>query len=727
MLIAFGTQPISWSLMSRDHQGTTVPQPSAHIGTSPPSREHSALVTGRGTYTDDVPLDDALHIFFVRSPVASGAVNRLDVKDASQIEGVVHIHTGADVDNLGDLSVNPVIDIDWLPDFPVLASGHLRAVGQPVAAVLADTPAAAQDGAEAVWIDYSETPQKAKQVAHDSWTNGDMAQALSEAAHVVQCRIEHPRLAPSPLEPRSIAVAYDLNTQCVAVWLSTQTPHRARQELASILGVNVNRIRVIAPDVGGAFGMKASVYPEEVFAVWAAFHHRRNVKWTSSRSEEFLSATHGRGVTSQGTLAIDAAGHILGMSAHIEAPIGAWVPNSGLIPAWNAARVLPSGYNVPALEVTTKAIQSNHAPTGIYRGAGRPEANCLMERLIDKAARILAMDPIEFRQLNLLRADDLPHATSTGNLLDSGDYYRTLDLLNADGEYRRLITERDHRRKNGELAGLGVAFYVEPSGEGWESASVTLDEDGNVHVASGSSSQGHGRETAFAQIAAAALNVPLDRIQVTFGDTDHAPNGIGALASRSTAIGGSAVLDACNRVSARLSTGKRPPLTEFSRYENTGSAWGYGAYLTLISIDRDTGALSLEHIMAVDDTGIVLNPEQVKGQILGGIAQGIGEALIEHVEYDSDGQLLTGSFMDYAMPRAADMAPTVLKNFQTPSPTNILGAKGVGEAGTIGAPAAILNAAIDALSPLGVTDLNMPLTSETIWRAIRAAEQETDQ
>ncbi|WP_146344876.1 xanthine dehydrogenase family protein molybdopterin-binding subunit [Phaeobacter marinintestinus] len=701
------------------------------MGTSPAKREDRVLVTGKGCFTDDVALTDPLHICFVRSPVATGDISHVDCTDAQHQPGVVAVHTGVDVAHLGNLSVNPVIPVDTVPDFPVLAHKTIRATGQPVAAVLADTRDLAQDGADLVDLSIDDQTARDVLVASQCWSTGDFDTAIATAAHVVTCSIRHPRLAPSPMEPRAIAVAYAPDTDTVTVWHSTQTPHRTRSELAAILNVNADRIRVIAPHVGGAFGMKASLYPEDVFAVWAAFRHKRDVKWTASRSEEFLSATHGRGVVSHGTLAVDNTGAILALKADIHAPLGAWVPNSGLVTAWNAARVLPSGYRVASLEISTRAIQTNHAPTGIYRGAGRPEANCLMERLVDKAARAVAQDPVAFRCANLHSATDLPHDTATGNTLDSGDYARALTLLRDKADYAAQTAERDRRQAAGELAGLGIAFYVEPSGSGWESATVTLHETGAVTVASGSSSQGHGRETAFAQIAADALDVDMNQVAVRFGDTATAPEGIGALASRSTPIGGSAVLAACTDIAKRRAKGEGLPITASVCYENTGQAWGYGAYLVTLSIDRDTGVPTLERIICVDDTGTIVNPQLVKGQILGGIAQGIGEAMLENVVYDADGQLLTGSFMDYAMPRATDMAPTALHSFEIPSPTNILGAKGVGEAGTIGAPAAILNAAIDALSPLGVTDLQMPLTSETLWRAIRTAEpgheQGTDQ
>jgi carbon-monoxide dehydrogenase large subunit len=491
--------------------------------------------------------------------------------------------------------------------------------------------------------------------------------------------------------------------------------------LANILGISPDRIRVIAPDVGGAFGMKGSVYPEEVLAVWAALHHRRNLRWIATRSEDFLSASHGRGLTSAGQLALGADGRFLGLTAQIDAPLGYWLPNSGLIPAWNAARVLPGGYDIDVVDITTTARLTQRPPMGLYRGAGRPEANILMERLVEKAARVTGLDPFDLRRRNLRR--QLPARTATGNMLDSGDYPALLEMLRDKGGWDAALARRDACRAQGRLAGVGMAFYVEPSGEGWESARVTSGVDGRAEVASGSSAQGQWRATAFAQIAADALGLCLGAITVRCGDTGTCPEGIGALASRSTPIGGSAVLAACRAVKARRDSGEAGEITEEIRYETDGQAWGYGAFLAELDVDGDTGAVTVSRMVSVDDTGVVINPALVRGQIIGGAAQGLGEALMERLVFDEDGQLLTGSFMDYALPRAADMPPVEVYSRQTASPLNLLGAKGVGEAGTIGAPAAILNAALDALGPVGVRDLTMPLTPSRVWAAIRNANQ----
>lgn len=686
-------------------------------------REDHAHLTGQGVYAADAPLDRPLQIAFLRSPEAGIRLATVDGADAAIRPGVQGVYTARDVSELGRLSINAVIPLHEAPDYPILAGGVVPAAGQPIAAVVADTLAQAMDAAEIMVADGTPVSTPTRDIAGQDWQAGEIDAAFARAAYVVEAEVVHARLAPSPMEPRGVSVRYDAATDGVTIWHSTQTPHRTRSELANILNVAPGRIRVIAQHVGGAFGMKASLYPEEVFAVWAAFRHRRDTQWIATRSDDFLSALHGRGITSKGALAVDADGRFLALRADVTAPLGPWLPNSALVPAWNAGRILPSGYDVPSVQISTRGVSTDLGPTGIYRGAGRPEANCLMERLVDKAARAVGMDPFAIRQKNLLPSSAMPHRTPTGALLDSGDYAGGLARLQKTAGYQTLRRLRDQRRDAGELVGIGVAFYVEPSGEGWETARVTLQQDGRVLVASGSSSQGHARETAYARIAANALGLTPQHIDVVLGDTKTAPTGIGALASRSTAIGGSAVLQACLQAKARQQQGAELPITAEVRYENEGQAWGHGAYLVMLSVCPDTGAATIEQATCLDDTGTIIDAALVKGQILGGFAQGFGEAMMEQVVHDADGQLLTGSFMDYAMPRAIDVPTLDINTTETPSPMNLLGAKGVGEAGTIGAPAAILNAAIDALSPMGVTDLQMPLTPYRLWQAMKDASK----
>jgi carbon-monoxide dehydrogenase large subunit len=680
-----------------------------------------ALLKGAGRYCDDITLPGALFAVFLRSDDAAGVIAALDTGAASNMPGVRAVHTGADVAHLGALPVNEVMPLDRVPRFPVLAQGAVEAVGQPIAAVLAETRSAGLDASEAIWLELEDAPEATcGPITSHTWTAGDCACEMSRAAHRVEVRLDHTRVAPVSLEPRGIAVRPEADGS-LTIWYSTQTPHRARSHLAQMLGIDANLLRVIAPDVGGAFGMKASLYPEEVYCVWAAHALQVPVRWSATRSEDFLSATHGRGIAMTGALAVGADGRFAALSAEIAAPLGHWLPNSALIPGWNAARILPAGYNVDVIDITSGAWCENRAPTGIYRGAGRPEAAALMERLIDKAARAVRMDPFEIRIRNLVRGDRMPHRSATGQLLDSGDYAGALTRLREMSGYDARRAEVERRRAEGQLVGLGLAFFLEPSGEGWESARVTWHAEGRVQVASGSSAQGQPRARSYAAIAAAALGIPPTSVDVLYGDTGTCPEGIGAVASRSTAIGGSAVLEACRALRQARDGGAQLPLAHEVRLEASGQAWGYGAYLVQLSVDAETGAAQIEAAFCVDDAGHVVDAQAVAGQIAGGFAQGVGAAMMEAVHYDASGQLLTASLMDYAVPRADTMPPITLDGMTTPSPMNPLGAKGVGEAGTIGAPAAILNAAIDALSPLGIEDLQMPLTSQTLWRAINTA------
>ena len=690
------------------------------------SRETDLLVTGQGSYTDDIVLEDPLHVIFFRSSVATGLIRDIDISEASLQEGVFAVHIGSDVATLGKLTINQILPLTSEQSFPILANSEVFAVGQPIAGILAESVNFGLNATELIQLSLEESLDKNKSniVANSAWNCGDPQSKFTSADVIVECEINFARLAPSSMEPRAIAIKYHSDSESITIWHSTQTPHRTRSELASILNINKERIRVIAPHVGGAFGLKSSIYPEEVFAVWAAINHRRNVKWTASRTEEFLSATHGRGIKSKGKLAATKEGNFIALSAEIYAPVGNWLPMSGLITAWNTARILPSGYKVSDVEIETQVCNENRAPTGIYRGAGRPESNCLMERLIEKVVHKLNLDPITIRAQNLLDSKEFPYQTVTQNLLDSGDYHRALEELCSLGGYDQAIENRKLNRSRGLLAGIGIAFYLEPSGKGWESARLTYESNGKVFVQSGSSTQGHGRESTYVKIVADALEVNIENIEVICGDTETCPEGIGAVASRSTSIGGSAVLEACQLLKKRIETGESLPISVDSVYQVEGEAFGYGCYLVEVTIDQDTGVTNINNATCVDDAGNIINPVQVEGQVRGGFAQGIGEALFEQIIYDEDGQLLSGSFMDYAIPKASDVPDLVIGKIETPSPMNILGAKGVGEAGTIGTPIAVLNAVIDALSPLGIEDIDMPLTPYKVWQTIQNAKKD---
>ena len=701
-------------------------------GTRVLRREDASLLRGSGCFVNDLTPPHALHLVFVRSNVAAGKIVSIGLSAAFEQPGIKAIFTGRDVTGLGSLPINPVIAPTRLPGYPLLAHERIDAVGQALVVIVATSINEGLDAAELVEIDIDEQNLELGDKLQDRcvfaehWSDSDYESVIASGSISVSVTIEHPRLAPSPLETRSIAVIPNAADGSLRVFLSFQTPHRARQHLAEILGINKQLLHIIAPDVGGAFGMKASLYPEEVLAVWIADKLKVAIRWQATRSEDMLSATHGRGARSEGTLVLNEEGKFLGLRASISCPLGHWLPNSAAIPAWNAGRILPGPYRVDAVYIDTKASLSNTAPVGIYRGAGRPEAAMLMERLIEKAARQMNLDPVTLRQQNFISAEALPHTHTTGVRLDAGDYGHCLDKL---CELAQLDVLRDtvkQRRVNGEIVGIGIACFVEPCGSGWESASLKRFADGQLIASIGGSSQGHGRETAYAQLLADEFDVPLSSIKIHHGDTEVCPSGIGALASRSTAIGGSALLAAALDIKKQMqSSADLLPVYESNVvYHAEHEAWGAGFYLALVAIEADTGHLNVERLYCTDEIGRIINPLLTEGQLLGGIAQGLGEALMEQLIYDENGQLITGSFSDYALPRAMDMPSVEIQGVSLPAaPTdaNILGAKGVGEAGTIGVPAAIVNAAIDAVSEFGITDLQMPLTSEQLWRAISVA------
>lgn len=733
------------------------------LGARVKRREDIRTLRGEACFAADQRLADGLHVAFWRSPIAKARILAVETEDAMALEGVVAVFHAGNIDPIGEMAANPQLEGVRQTHYPILAYQAVHAVGQPVVAVIATSRYLAEDALDFINVEFDEEEIPAIEARdgeanfHATWKTEAMSDAGAQDLSV-DVTIRYPRLAPNPMEPRAATARWDSATGSLDIWLSSQTPHRARRDLARLIDHDPNKIRVISKDVGGAFGMKASLYPEEVFVAWAARKLGRSLRWVSTRGEDMLAASHGRGLESAGQLRFSVDGRFSGLSAEVKAPLGHWLTFSAAIPAWNGARILPGPYRVSEIDVSTSGFATNTAPVGIYRGAGRPEAAMLLERLVEKAARKLGIDPLELRRRNLLTQSELPHRTVTGRVLDSGDYLGALDRLVAVSDYETLRREQKDRRAAGEIVGIGTAFYVEPCGVGWETASITLEPSGRITVATGGSSQGHGRETAFSQITADAIGVSSADVSVLHGDTSVCPEGIGALASRSTAIGGSAVLKAARELRTRLidvtasRTGVDPAAislnadgatvdgkavlswtdlaselgpddcTVETTYKADGEAWGYGACLTIVSIDPETGVPKVEKMICLDDAGVIVNPTLVEGQILGGIAQGLGEALMERLHYDETGQLLTGSLMDYAMPRAGDMPPIELHKTLTPSPNNALGAKGVGEAGTIFAPAALVNAVLDALAPFGVEDVALPMTSEVIWRALRDAQ-----
>ena len=686
--------------------------------------EDRRLLTGRGLYVHDVALPGMLHAVFVRSSYARARLLSLDLQPALDCEGVLAVLDAAQLGALCMPPANPLLPLGDVPDFPLLARGRVDYLGQPIAVVVARSLQAAQRAAEQVLVDYAAEPAQADGVAaaltvasvrHQAGVT-DLAQA------VLKVRLVHrqARVIAMSLEPRAIVAQWDAASGMLCAWLSTQTPSRARTDIARTLGLPPEQVRVIAPDVGGAFGAKASVSPEDLVIAFAARHLQASVKWTSPRSEEFTSATQGRGARLEGELWLDAQGRFVHLQANMNFPVGAWLAFSAVVPARNAARILPGPYLLGSIDIAAQAAMSNAAAVHIYRGAGRPEAALLMERLVEMAARQSGIDPVELRLRNLVNA--MPHATPTGESLDAGDYRAALEQACARFDYAHERREQARRRAAGEVLGIGLALYVEPCGQGWESARVSLLPDGRVEVASGSASQGQGHQTSYAAIAAEALRCDPATVTVIEGDTASCPAGIGALASRSMAIGGSAVLQAATEAARRRDAGEPLPIVVDTVYTAPAEAWSYGCVIVRMAIDTETGQPHIERLVWVDDAGRIISPQLAEGQLLGGLAQGLGQAMLERIVYDGDGQLLTGSLMDYAIPRADEMPHIELESLAASTSANLLGAKGVGEAGCIGVPAALLNAAADALSPLGEKILDFPLTAERLWRAMQAPQ-----
>ena len=684
--------------------------------------EDRRLLTGRGLYVHDVTLPGMLHAVFVRSSYARARLLSLDLQPALGCEGVLAVLDAVQLGALCMPPANPLLPLDDVPDFPLLARGRVDYLGQPIAVVVARSLPAAQRAAEQVLVDYAPEPAQADSASAALTVASVRHQAgvtdLAQAVHKVRLVHHQARVIAMSLEPRAAVAQWDSVSGMLCAWLSTQTPSRARTDIARTLGLPPEQVRVIAPDVGGAFGAKASVSPEDLVIAFAARHLQASVKWTSPRSEEFTSATQGRGARLEGELWLNAQGRFVHLQANMNFPVGAWLAFSAVVPARNAARILPGPYLLGSIDIAAQAAMSNAAAVHIYRGAGRPEAALLMERLVEMAARQSGIDPVELRLRNLVSA--MPHATPTGESLDAGDYRAALERACARFDYAHERREQARRRAAGEVLGIGLAMYVEPCGQGWESARVSLLPDGRVEVASGSASQGQGHQTSYAAIAAEALGCDPATVTVTEGDTASCPAGIGALASRSMAIGGSAVLQAATEAARRRDAGEPLPIVVDTVYTAPAEAWSYGCVIVRMAIDTETGQPHIERLVWVDDAGRIISPQLAEGQLLGGLAQGLGQAMLERIVYDDDGQLLTGSLMDYAIPRADEMPQVELESLAVSSRANLLGAKGVGEAGCIGVPAALLNAAADALSPLGEKTLDFPLTAERLWRAMQA-------
>jgi carbon-monoxide dehydrogenase large subunit len=754
-----------------------------YIGRPMKRREDPRLLMGAGRYVDDLSPERCLHAVFVRSPHAHARILGVEVEAARRAPGVIAVVTGSEVAHLGPMPVNRAVPDMKIPPHPLIATGYVHTVGVPVAAIVADSAHTARDAAELVEAAYEPLPAAVAPeealagaalfpdiAGNRSFrrvlTHGDTAGAFAAAPHRVALRVAQARIAAVALEPRAVLATFDAMAEELTLWVSCQAPFRIRAEVARLLGMPESRVRVIAPDVGGGFGVKSGPYREEVILAWLAPRLRRPIKWIAGRGEDMVTTNHARGSVCEGELALDASGRILALRARVVSPLGASLMNAAAGSPWNHARLLPGAYVVPACEIEVNGALTTTTPLAAYRGAGRPEACFFIERLMDTAARSLRLDPAEIRRRNFIAADAFPFRTATGQVYDSGDYPQALERALAAADYPALRRRQEERRGRGEIVGVGLASYVEPCALGWESGSLKVERSGQVTAITGSSAHGQGHETTFAQVVADHLGVTPEDVAVVHGDTRSGPEGFGTFGSRSIALGGGAlvrvateVADKGRRIAARLleaaptdlarvtggfhvvgvpqrrvtwkdvaaaayaggaalPPGDTPGLEATAYFDPQGEVWSFGAVVAGVSIDRETGRPRIETLVWVDDAGTVINPLLAEGQLHGALAQGIGQILMEQIVYDPDGQLLTGTLMDYAVPRADDVPTVLIEKMHTPSPRNPLGAKGLGEAGCIAMPPAIVNAVVDALAPFGVTHLDMPLTPQRIWSAL---------
>jgi carbon-monoxide dehydrogenase large subunit len=761
----------------------------AWVGRPLKRREDHRLLVGSGRYVDDISPPGCAHVVLLRSPHAHARVARLDVEAARRAPGVVAIVTGAEVKHLQPMPVNRIMPDMRVPPHPIIGDGIVHAAGTPVAAVVADSVYAARDACDLIDVTYEPLqalPEPEGAVAEGAATlypdiagnrcftrtlrEGDAARAVAGAARRVSVRVVQQRLSAVAMEPRSVLASFDASTDELTIWTSCQAPFRVRGEVARLLDLPEGRVRVIAPDVGGGFGVKTGPYREEVLLAWLARKLGQPVKWIATRGEDQITTNQARGSVCEGELAVDAHGRIAALRAKITSPLGASLMNAAPGSPWNHARLLPGCYVVPACDITVTGALTTTTPVSAYRGAGRPEACFVIERLMDTAARALGIDPAEIRIRNFIAADAFPFKTATGQVYDSGNYRLALETALAAADYEGLRRAQAERRKRGEIVGIGLCSYVEPCALGWESGSIKVERSGRVTAITGSSAHGQGHETTFAQIVADHLGVTPDDVVVVHGDTRSGPEGFGTFGSRSVALGGSAlqkvavdVREKGRRIAANmleaaaadvisvadgfqvtgvphrrvlwrevaatayagghgLPKGDTPGLEATTYFQPDTEVWTFGAIVCAIRIEAETGRLIIEKLVWVDDAGTVINPLLAEGQLHGSLAQGLGQALMEEIVYDADGQLVTGTLMDYAIPRADDVPHVHIEKTCTPSPRNPLGAKGVGEAGCIGIPPAVVNAAVDALAHLGVTHLDMPLTPARLWAAIRNAK-----
>ena len=771
-------------------------------------KEDLRFLTGNGQFTDDVSLGNQTHAYFLRSPHAHATIRGIDTAAAKSAPGVVAVFTAADLTGVNGLPCG------WLitgtdgkpmnePPHPVLASGKARYVGDPVALVVAESPNAAKDAAELIEVDYDPLPavvsiadaQKSGAAEiHEqapgnrcyTWALGDKAAvdaAFAKAAHVTKIDIVNNRLVPNALEPRAAVASYSRADDSYTLYVSNQNPHVERLLMtAFVLGLPEHKVRVVAPDVGGGFGSKIYLYPEETAMVWASKRVGRPIKWAAERSEAFLADAHGRDHVTHAELALDRDGKFLALKVITAANMGAYLSTfASCIPTILYATLLAGQYTTPAIWCEVTAVFTNTAPVDAYRGAGRPEATYVVERIVHQAAVELGLPQDEIRRRNFIRS--FPYQTPVALQYDTGNYDATLDEAMKMADVAGFGARRNEAQSRGRLRGIGYSSYIEACGLApsnvagslgaraglFEAGEVRVHPTGSVTVFTGSHSHGQGHETTFAQIVAARLGIPIENVDVVHGDTGRVPFGMGTYGSRSLSVGGTAIMKAIDKIVAKgrkiaahlleaaeadieFKDGKftvagtdrsktfgevaltayvphnypldklEPGLDETAFYDPTNFTFPAGTHICEVEVDPDTGTVQVVNFSACDDFGNIINPMIVEGQVHGGLAQGIGQALLEHCIYDPQtGQLLTGSLMDYALPRADDVPEFKVGTKVTPCTHNPLGAKGCGEAGAIGAPAALMNAVMDALATAGVKHLDMPASPHRVWQALQRA------
>ncbi|HJS87385.1 MAG TPA: xanthine dehydrogenase family protein molybdopterin-binding subunit [Acetobacteraceae bacterium] len=780
------------------------------IGASVRRKEDRRFLSGRGNYTDDINRPGQLYAYILRADRPHARIGRIDTTQAAKAPGVVAVFTGADMqaENIGGLPCGwQIHNKDGTPmaepPHPVLAVGKVRHVGDPVAVVIAETRQQAKDAAEQITVDYEDLPAVANlrdavapgaPLVHDDvpgnicydWHLGDKAlvdQAFAKAAKVVKLDLTNNRLVPNAMEPRAAIGEYDVPSGDYTLYTTSQNPHVIRLLMgAFVLHIPENRLRVVAPDVGGGFGSKIYHYAEEAIVTWAAGKVRRPVKWTAERTESFLSDAHGRDHVTTAEMALDAQGNFLALRVHTLANMGAYLSTFATsVPTYLYATLLAGVYKTPAIYAEVKAVFTNTVAVDAYRGAGRPEATFLLERLVDVIAHDTGHDRVELRRRNFIPPNAFPYQTPVALQYDSGDYAKTLDAAMKAADVAGFEARRKAAAARGKLRGLGYSTYVEACGIApssvvgslgaraglYECANIRVHPTGSVTVFTGSHSHGQGHETTFAQLVHEQLGVPFDQIEIVHGDTGKIPFGMGTYGSRSLAVGGSAMVKAMDKIVAKgrkiaahmleasvddieFKDGKftvtgtdrskafaeislaayvphnypieevEPGLEETAFYDPKNFTYPGGCHICEVEIDAETGVPEVVNFVAVDDLGRIINPMIVEGQVQGGVAQGIGQALLENAAYDGSGQLMTGSYMDYTMPRADNVPNITVGTEMTLCTHNPLGVKGCGEVGAIGSPPAVINAVVDALRDYGVRHIDMPATPQKIWSILQA-------